>query len=78
MNGVAYFQRMANYNAWANQHILDACAGLEAGELTAPRAAFFPSIIKTQNHLLVSDRLWLGRMVGSPERLALSLTHLWR
>lgn len=71
MNGVAYFQRMANYNAWANQHILDACAGLEAGELTAPRAAFFPSIIRTLNHILVADRLWLGRLVGVPERLVL-------
>ena len=71
MNGVAYFQRMACYNSWANQHVLDACASLDAGELGARRAAFFPSIIRTLNHLLVADRLWLGRLVGAPERLAL-------
>ncbi|MBO9506560.1 DinB family protein [Thalassospira sp. A3_1] len=71
MNGVAYFQRMALYNSWANQHVLDACADLDAGALAAPRAAFFPSIIRTLNHLLVADRLWLGRLVGTPERLAL-------
>ena len=46
MNGVAYFQRMALYNRWANQHVLDACADLDAGALAAPRAAFFPSIIR--------------------------------
>lgn len=71
MNGVAYFQRLARYNAWANQHVLDACAGLGAGDLDAPRAAFFPSIITTLNHILVADRLWLGRLVGTPVRLAL-------
>lgn len=71
MNGVAYFQRMARYNRWANQHVLDACACLDVGEIEAPRAAFFPSIIRTLNHLLVADRLWLGRLVGAHERLAL-------
>ncbi|WP_404422987.1 DinB family protein [Thalassospira australica] len=76
MNGVAYFQRMARYNSWANQHVLDACACLAAGELEAPRVAFFPSMIKTLNHLLVADRLWLGRLAGTPERLALdSILH---
>lgn len=71
MNGVAYFQRMARYNSWANQHVLGACACLDSGALVAPRAAFFPSIIRTLNHILVADRLWLGRLTGAPERLAL-------
>ncbi|WP_417816141.1 DinB family protein [Thalassospira alkalitolerans] len=71
MDGVAYFQRMARYNSWANGHVLDACAGLEPRILDAKRAAFFPSILKTLNHILVADRLWLGRLVGVPEKIAL-------
>lgn len=71
MNGAAYFKRMARYNAWANNHVLAACETLPQQELDAPRKAFFPSITRTLNHLLVADRIWMSRLRGSPESMAL-------
>lgn len=66
MNSVAYFKRLAEYNAWANRHVYAACAALPRSELAAPRRAFFPSILRTLNHILVADRLWLSRLLGAP------------
>ncbi|NIZ00495.1 DinB family protein [Thalassospira lucentensis] len=71
MNGVAYFKRMAGYNRWANGHVYNACAALPEDALYAPRTAFFPSIMRTLNHLLVADRLWLSRLLGAPEVMPL-------
>lgn len=71
MNGAAYFERMAQYNIWANTHAYNACAKLPKAELDAPRRAFFPSIMRTLNHLVVADRLWMGRLLGSPVTMAL-------
>ena len=71
MSSAAYFERMANYNSWANTHLYDACAALPVAELSAPRRAFFPSILATLNHLLVADRLWMSRLTGNPVTMAL-------
>ncbi|WP_033070495.1 DinB family protein [Thalassospira australica] len=71
MNGAAYFERMAQYNIWANGHAYDACAKLPQSELIAPRTAFFPSILRTLNHLVVADQLWMGRLLGTPVTMAL-------
>jgi uncharacterized damage-inducible protein DinB len=57
----------ADYNAWATARVYDAVAGLPAGEAERPRAgAFFHSILGTLNHLLVVDRIWMGRIEGDP------------
>ncbi|WP_119460700.1 DinB family protein [Rhodospirillaceae bacterium SYSU D60014] len=60
----SYFQRLARYNAWANRRLYDACGRLTRADYVAQRAAFFGSIHKTLNHLLVADRIWLGRFMG--------------
>jgi uncharacterized damage-inducible protein DinB len=60
----AHFERMARYNRWANRRIYGVVAQLEPEEIQAPRSGFFPSIAKTLNHLLVTDRIWLGRFIG--------------
>lgn len=59
-------ERMARYNRWANTTLYDACARLDEVTYKAPRPAFFGSIHRTLNHILVCDRLWLGRIVGNP------------
>ena len=61
-----HLRRMARYNAWANQRLLECCARLEPGEFIRHRAAFFGSISGTLNHLLVTDRIWLDRFLGRP------------
>src|ERR1700761_6842749 len=62
----AHFERMARYNRWANRRLYGAVAQLDEAEFAAQRAGFFPSIAKTLNHLVVTDRIWLGRLTGRP------------
>jgi uncharacterized damage-inducible protein DinB len=68
-----HFRRFAAYNAWANRRVYDACAALAPGEYHAARPAFFGSIHRTLNHILVGDRLWQARILG--ESLSLPLDH---
>lgn len=60
----SHFERMARYNRWANRRVYGAVAQLDVEEFLAPRAGFFPSIAKTLNHLVVTDRMWIGRFSG--------------
>lgn len=58
----------ARYNRWMNAKIYDAAARLSHEERTRDRGAFFGSIHATLNHVLVADRIWLGRIDGlTPE-----------
>ena len=59
-----YFRTFARYNEWANRRLYGACARLPEAEYLKPRRAFFGSIHNTLNHLLVGDRIWLGRIEG--------------
>ena len=54
----------ARYNRWMNVKVYDAAARLSAEERTRDRGAFFRSIHDTLNHILVADRIWLGRLAG--------------
>ena len=60
----AHFRTFAGYNAWANKRLYGAVAKLPEAEYLKPREAFFKSIHATLNHILVGDRLWLGRLTG--------------
>ena len=67
-----YFAMFAAYNRWANARLYDAAAALPDADYRADRGAFFGSLHRTLNHLLVTDRIWLHRMTGSgpqPTRL---------
>ncbi|OSQ40629.1 hypothetical protein TMES_02510 [Thalassospira mesophila] len=66
-----YFQMFARYNQWANNHVIAACETLDQVDLDAPREAFFPSIMKTLNHLLVADTLWMARLRGEILKMGL-------
>jgi uncharacterized damage-inducible protein DinB len=61
----SHFERMARYNRWANRRLYGAVAQLDPEEFTAPRSGFFPSIVKTLNHLVVTDRIWMGRFTNA-------------
>ncbi len=60
-----HFRTLARYNAWANGRLLEACGALSRSEYAMPRRAFFGSIHGTLNHILLADRLWLGRLEGA-------------
>ncbi|WP_119303864.1 DinB family protein [Dongia deserti] len=61
----AHFQRMAVYNRWANQRLYEAVGKLSPEEFAAARSGFFPSLLKTLNHILVGDAVWMGRLEGT-------------
>jgi len=49
-----------------NEKLYALCAGLPDEERKKDRRAFFRSIHGTLNHLLLGDRLWLGRFRSEP------------
>jgi len=61
---IVYFRQLAQYNAWANWRVYEACAQLSDSERKAPRPCFFGSIHRTLNHILVGDRVWLSRLTA--------------
>jgi uncharacterized damage-inducible protein DinB len=58
---------LAEYNEWMNTRIYAVCEQIPDAERKAQRNAFFGSIHATLNHLLLADRVWLGRFQQSPD-----------
>ena len=52
---------LARYNRWMNQRLYDACEQLGDEERKRAHGAFFGSIHRTLNHLVVADQVWLRR-----------------
>jgi uncharacterized damage-inducible protein DinB len=61
---VQTFRAMAYNNAWANHRLLTACAALDQTAFEAERAAFFPSLQRTLNHILVIDLFYVDALEG--------------
>src|SRR5687767_12328888 len=57
---------MAQYNQWMNERLYECCARIPDEERKRDAGAFFKSIHGTLNHLLLGDRIWLGRFLGKP------------
>jgi len=62
-----HFQMMAAYNQWANERLYAAAQTLSDAEYRADRGAFFGSVHRTLNHILVGDRIWMYRFTGEGE-----------
>jgi len=56
----------AQANRFINRTWLEALGHLSLEELERPQGAFFRSIFGTWNHILLADRIWLGRVQGEP------------
>jgi uncharacterized damage-inducible protein DinB len=65
MDLITQFKTMAQYNTWMNRSIYDTCASLTDDQRKRDLHAFFGSIHRTLNHLLLTDRVQLGRFVGA-------------
>jgi uncharacterized damage-inducible protein DinB len=65
---------MARYNRWMNETVYGAAAKLSDAERKRDLGAFFKSLHGTLNHILVGDRMWLGRFTGEIVRFP-SLAH---
>jgi uncharacterized damage-inducible protein DinB len=62
-----HFQMMAAYNKWANERLYAAAQSLSVSEYRADRGAFFGSVQRTLNHILVGDIIWMYRFTGEGE-----------
>ena len=65
MDPVTHFKTMARYNTWMNRRVYEVAATLSDEERKRDLNAFFCSIHRTLNHLLLTDRVQLGRFIGT-------------
>jgi uncharacterized damage-inducible protein DinB len=61
-----HLETMARYNRWMNERLYECCAQLSDAQRKEDVGAFFKSIHGTLNHLLLADRLWMGRFTAMP------------
>ena len=66
MSPLEHFRAMAVYNRWMNEKLYGHCAQLTDAQRKEDVGAFFKSIHGTLNHLLLADRLWMGRFLSQP------------
>ncbi|MGB9491035.1 MAG: DinB family protein [Terriglobales bacterium] len=55
-----------NYTAWASSRLVEAASALNPEELTRDFATADHNVLGTLVHVYVADRLWLGRVEGTP------------
>ncbi|MBX3207637.1 MAG: damage-inducible protein DinB [Labilithrix sp.] len=60
-----YARELARYNRWMNDKLYAVAEKLTDAERKEDRGAFFGSIHRTLNHLLLADRVWLARFTGA-------------
>jgi uncharacterized damage-inducible protein DinB len=56
----AHFLTMAQYNAWANLRLYRMAAALTDEQYRQSTGVYFRSLHGTLNHILSTDRIWLG------------------
>ena len=61
------YRMFAAYHRWANAQVYAAAADLSDAEFRSDRGAFFGSLHRTLNHLMVADRIWMKRFTGTGE-----------
>ena len=56
---------------WANHRLLTACGQLSHAELHAQRTSFFPTIMKTLNHILTVDWFYIDALARGGRGMSL-------
>lgn len=64
MTSLESLAALARYNRWMNEKLYALVEPLGDEERRRDRGAFFRSIHGTLNHILLADRVWLGRFTG--------------
>ncbi len=67
---VEQYRAQARYNTWMNDKLYRAARSLPEEKRKEDVGAFFKSLHGTLNHLLLADRVWMGRFTGQPELFA--------
>lgn len=65
-NRLHHVNLLAEYNRWMNGELFEVCARIPDSDRRRDMGAFFRSIHGTFNHLLLADRLWMGRLTDEP------------
>ena len=73
---VGYFRTLARYNRWADRRLYAAAAALHEADYRRAVPSFFGSLHATLNHILVGDRIWMGRLTGHPDANIRSLDQI--
>ena len=58
------FESLAGYNGWANSRVYGAAEALPDALYRKEHGAFFGSIHRTLNHMLIGDWIWMNRFTG--------------
>lgn len=61
---LTHVRTMARYNRWANGELYRVVAGMPEADVRRDVGAFFGSIHRTLNHILLGDRIWFTRLDG--------------
>ena len=64
MAGLDHIRSLCEYNAWANEHVLDAASSLDEDELAKELGASFGSVRGNLLHVLWAEGIWLERFTG--------------
>ncbi|MGA8757023.1 MAG: DinB family protein [Stellaceae bacterium] len=59
-----YFAVLAQHSAWANRRLYQSCEALAPAEYLRERGSVYGSLHAALNHILATDRLWIGRIEG--------------
>lgn len=66
MSTCNHFRTLSRYNRWMNETVYAACEAIPDDLRKKDMGAFFRSVHGTLNHLLLADRLWMGRFTRVP------------
>jgi len=61
-----HFVDLARYHAWANEVLFTELDKLSDAQRRQDHGLFFRSIHHTVDHLLLVNRVWMGRLTGQP------------
>ena len=64
MAGLDHIRSLYEYNAWANEHVLDAASSLDEDELAKELGASYGSVRGNLLHVLWAKGVWLQRFTG--------------
>lgn len=75
----AQLRMLVAYNQWASEKMLKAVDGMTPAELAQPVDAYFGTLARNLQHILMAQRVWLARWKAeAPPRLDAPITGSWR
>lgn len=75
----AQLRKLVAYNQWASEKMLKAIDGMTPAELAQPVDAYFGTLARNLQHILMAQRVWLARWKAeAPPKLDAPIAGPWR